>query len=322
MKAGVAGALVCVAALVAGMAGAAENYPSRPIRVVNLFPPGGSTEVILRPVGQKFSERTGQNLVVDARPGAGTNLGTEIAARATPDGYTLLHATSSLAINASLYRKLPFDAIRDFEPIVHWAEAPNVLVVHPGLPVKTARELVELARAKPGSLSYGSSGSGATNHLGMELLRSVAKIDLVHVPYKGGGPAQTALMSNEVQVLFNPPSSVLPFVKAGRMKALGVASRKRIDIAPDMPTIDESGVPGFESGVWYGMFAPAKTPRAIVTRLNSEFNTIMRMPEVRERLAAVGIAATGGTPEELGAYLKAETEKWGRVVKASGARVE
>jgi len=322
MRAGVAGALVCVATLVAGTAAAAENYPNRPIRVVNLFPPGGSTEVILRPVGQKFSERTGQNLVVDARPGAGTNLGTEIAARAAPDGYTLLHATSSLAINASLYRKLPFDAIRDFEPIVHWAEAPNVLVVHPGLPVKTARELVELARAKPGSLSYGSSGSGATNHLGMELLRSVAKVDLVHVPYKGGGPAQTALMSNEVQVLLNPPSSVLPFVKAGRMKALGVASRKRIDIAPDMPTIDESGLPGFESGVWYGMFAPAKTPRAIVGRLNSEFNAIMRMPEVRERLAAVGITATGGTPEELGAYLKSETEKWGRVVKASGARVE
>jgi len=314
--------LAAALALAAGAAGAAESYPSRPIRVINLFPPGGSTEVILRPVGQKFAERTGQNLVVDSRPGAGTNLGTELAARAQPDGYTLLHATSSLAINRTLYPKLPFDAVRDFEPVLHWAEAPNVLVVHPNVPVKTARELIDLVRAKPGGLSYGSSGSGATNHLGMELLRSVTKIDVVHVPYKGGGPAQTALMSNEVQLLFNPPSSVLPFVKAGRMKALGVASRKRIEIAPDLPTIDETGVPGFESGVWYGVFAPAKTPRAIVIRLNEEFNTIMRMPDVRERLGAVGITATGGTPEALGTYLKSEIDKWGKVVKAAGIRAD
>jgi len=306
----------------AGAAGAAEPYPNRPIRVINLFPAGGSTEVILRPVGQKFFERNGQNLVIDSRPGAGTNLGTEIAARAAPDGYTLLHATSSLAINRTLYPKLPFDAVRDFDPILLWAEAPNVLVVNPNVPVKTLRELLELARTKAGGLAYASSGSGATNHLGMELLRSMAKIELVHVPYKGGGPAQTALMAGEVQLLFNPPSSVLPFIKAGRMKPIAVGARKRIETAPDLPTLDEAGLPGFESGVWFGVLVPAKTPRTVINWLNAELNTIIRMPDVRERLAAVGIISTGSTVDEFTAYLRSEIEKWGRVVKASGARVE
>lgn len=305
--------------LASSACGWAQGYSSKPIRLVNPFAPGGSTDLVVRTVGQKLTEAWGQAVVIDNRPGAGTNIGTEIVAKAAPDGHTLLNATSSLAINVSLYRKLPFDAEKDLAPVALLTQTPNVLGVHPSVPAKSAKELIELARAKPGQLSYGSSGSGATNHMAMELFKSMAKIDLVHVPYKGGGPALTDLLGGQIQAMFNPPSSLMPHHKAGKVRVLAVGSKQRV-AGLELPTVAESGLPGFESSVWFALFAPAGTPKPFIAKLNVEVNRILRQKEVVERFTNVGLIPVGGTPEQLGAHLKTEIARWAQVVKASGAR--
>ena len=316
------GALLLAAAILAPVAnGWTQDYPNRPIRLVNPFSPGGSTDLVARVLTQKFSESLGQTVIVDNKPGGGTNLGTEIVVKSAPDGYTILHATSSLAINVSLYKKRTFDPITDLTPIGLLVETINVLAVNPSVKASNVRELIELARANPGRLSYGSSGSGATNHLGMELFKTMAKVDITHIPYKGGGQAFNDLLGGQIQVMFNPSSSLLPHHRSGKLRVLAVGSKKRID-GLDFPTVSESGLAGFESTVWYSMFAPAGTPRPIVQRLNAEINRALKDKAVIDQFAAVGLYPIGGTPEELSALLKREIEHWAKVVRDSGATVD
>ncbi len=309
------------AAILAPALAQAQDYPTKPIRLVNPFSPGGSTDLVARVLTQKFTESLGQTVIVDNKPGGGTNVGTEIVVKSPPDGYTILHATSSLAINVSLYKRRTFDPVADLTPIGLLVETVNVLAVNPSVKANNVRELIELARANPGRLSYGSSGSGATNHLGMELFKTMAKVDITHIPYKGGGQAFNDLLGGQIQVMFNPSSSLLPHHKTGKLRVLAVGSKKRID-GLDFPTVAESGLPGFESTVWYSMFAPAGTPRPIVQRLNAEINRALKDKAVIEQFSAVGLYPIGGTPEELGALLKREIEHWAKVVRDSGATAD
>jgi tripartite-type tricarboxylate transporter receptor subunit TctC len=319
---GAALGLLALSVAPAMAADAASGYPNKPIRWVLPFPPGGSTDVVVRIVGPRLSEVFGQQVVIDNRPGAGTNIGMDIVAKAAPDGYTMLLSTASLAINTSLYRKLPFDPVRDLAPVTLLTNTPNMMAVHPGVPAKTVREFIDLAKAKPGGLSYGSSGNGASNHLAMELLKVMTGIDVIHVPYKGGGPAQVDLIAGQIQALFNPPSTLMPHARNGRVRAVAVGSRKRIAIAPEMPTFDESGVPGYEAGVWFGLLVPSGTPKAIIDRLNREVTRILAAPDVAERLTSLGYEPLPGTPQAFAAFIQSEIGKWSKVVKASGARVD
>jgi tripartite-type tricarboxylate transporter receptor subunit TctC len=317
-----------VAAVIAAMpsfpAGAAQapdpaaDYPSRPLRIVVPAAPGGSTDQIGRILGQKFLESWGRPAVVDNRPGVGTNIGNEIVARSLPDGYTLLVATSSVAINLSLYPKQGYHPLRDLAPIALIADSPNVLLVHPSVPVRSVNELIAFAKAKPRQLNYSSSGAGSTNHLGMELLKTTAGVDFVHVPFKGGGPALAELLSGRVQLMFSVATSALPQVRAERLRAIGITGEKRLPSAPEIPTIAES-IPGFDVSVWFGVLAAAGTPKPIVNKLNAELLRIIAMPDVRDRLAAVGTTTTGSSPEHFARYLASEVDKWARVVKAARA---
>ena len=312
-----------IAVLLLGIAPliAAQDYPNRPIRLVNPSAPGGSSDPILRLLGQKLLEGWGQPLVIESHPGAATGIGTEIATRATPDGYTWLMGSSSMAINPSVYPKLTYDAQRDLAPIIMLTLSPNVLAVHQSVPVKSVAELIAYARANPGKLSYGSSGNGATNHLAMELFKAMAKIDLVHIPYKTGGAAVNDLLGGQVQVLFNPASSLVPHEKSGRIRLLAVTSPNRV-AGLDLPTMSEAGLTGFESNVWYGFFAPARTPRPIIDRINAEVNRILKEKSVSDQLQSAGHVPVGGTPEDLGDYLRRDTAKWARVVKESGTKID
>jgi tripartite-type tricarboxylate transporter receptor subunit TctC len=316
-----AAALLAAVCLAGSGVSAAQDYPTRPIRLVNPYAPGGSTDLVVRTIGQKLNEAWGQPVVIENRPGAASNIGNELVAKAAPDGYTLLNATSSLAINVSLYRKQTYDPVKDLAPVITLTQAPNVLAVHPSLPVNTVKELIALARAKPGQLSYGSSGSGATNHLAMEQFKSMAKVDLVHVPYKGGGPAMTDLIGGQIQVLFNPASSLMPHHKAGKMRVLAIGSSQRV---PDLnlPTVAEAGLPGFESSVWFALFVPAGTPQPVIAKLNGELNRILKDKRVVELFTSAGLIPVGGTPEQLAALLGSEIKRWARVVKDSGAKVD
>lgn len=311
--------LVAAACAIGGAAFAAEAYPVKPIRLVNPFSPGGSTDFLVRTISTHLANNWGQSVVVENKPGAGTNIGTELVVRAAPDGYTVLCATSQIAINASLYPRLPFDAARDLAPVIRLVEAPNVLAVHPAVPAKSVRELLELARANPGKLNYGSSGSGATNHLAMELLKVMANVDVVHVPYKGGGQALSDLLAGRVQLMFNPPVSLMPHAAGGRVRPLAVSTRDRVD-GIDLPTVGEAGVPGFLSAVWYGLFAPAGTSAEVIQKLNREVARILRSPEVAASLRANSFVIVAGTPEELGRHMREEIVRWEQVVKASGAK--
>jgi tripartite-type tricarboxylate transporter receptor subunit TctC len=295
----------------------AQNYPSKPIRFIIPFPPGGGTDILARIVSNKTGENLGQSLVMDNRPGAGANIGAEIAARSAPDGYTLLMGNVAHAINMSLYKKLPYNFERDFAAVGMLALAPNILVVHPSLPANSVKELIALAKAKPGSINYGSSGSGSSAHLAAELFKNLAAVDFVHVPYKGGGPAVAALLGGEVLLVFATLPSALPQVKAGRLRALGLTSAQRSPALPDMPTIAEAGVPGYEATGWYGVLVPSGTPPAIIGRLNAEFDKAMQSAETRERLAANGYDSASGTPAQFGQYIKAEIVKWAGVVKSA-----
>jgi tripartite-type tricarboxylate transporter receptor subunit TctC len=299
----------------------AQDYPNRPVRLVDPYAPGGSTSVVSRAIANRFQEITRQPLVIDNRPGAGSNVGSEIVAKAPPDGYTLLIGTSSLAINPALYRNMGFDPIKNLAPITMLIRTPNVLAVHPSLPVTTVAELVAYARANPGKLNYGSSGNGATNHMGAELFKSMAKVDMVHVPFKGGGEALTALLSGQIQVLFNPASTLVPHEKSGRLRLLAVGAGKRVD-GLNLPTVDEGGLPGFESGVWFGLFAPGGTPLPIIEKLNRDINVIMKDKQVADQLLAAGFQTVSGTPEEMRQVLADDTRRWAAIVKEAGLKVE
>jgi len=315
---GLAAALVCFAT-----GALAQAYPNHPIRLVVPFPAGGTTDILARDAAPRLTEVLGQPVVVDNRPGAGGNIGADLVAKSQPDGYTLLMGTvGTHAINPSLYAKMPYDHVKDFVPIVLVAGVPNVLVVNPSLPVNSVADLIKLAKSKPGSINFASSGNGTSIHLSGELFKTMAGVEMTHVPYKGSAPALTDLISGQVQVMFDNLPSSLPQIKAGKLRAIAVTSLKRSPALPDVPTISESGLPGFEASSWFGLLAPAGTPAAVVARLNAEVNKWLQSAEGREQLLAQGAQAAGGTPEQFVAHIRAETDKWAKVVKASGAKVD
>jgi tripartite-type tricarboxylate transporter receptor subunit TctC len=300
-----------------------QGYPNRTLRLVVPFPAGGTTDILARAAAQKLTESLGQSVVVDNRPGAAGNIGSDIVAKSVPDGYTLLMGTvGTHAINPSLYAKMPYDHVKDFMPVVLVAAVPNVLVVNPSLPVKSVSDLIKLAKAKPGEINFASSGSGTSIHLSGELFKTMAHVDMTHVPYKGSAPALTDLIGGQVQIMFDNLPSSLAQIKAGKLRAIAVTSQKRAPALPDVPTIAESGLPGFEATSWFGVLAPAGTPFPVVARINSEINKWLQTPEAREQLLAQGAAAAGGTPESFAAHIRAETDKWAKVVKESGAKVD
>jgi tripartite-type tricarboxylate transporter receptor subunit TctC len=318
-------ALAAIAAIAITASSEAQTpaYPTKPIRLVVPFPPGGATDIIARAVAQKLGEAWGQSIVVDNRPGAGGNIGTELVAKAPPDGYTLEMGTvGTHAINASLYAKIPFDHVKDFAPIILVAGVPNVLEVTPSLPVNSVQELITYAKANPGKLNFASSGNGTSIHLSGELFKVMTGVQMTHVPYKGSAPAIQDLLSGQVQLMFDnlPPS--LPQIKAGKLHALAVTSAARAPALPDVPTIAESGLPGFEASSWFGLLAPAGTPPAIIAKINAEVATWLASPEGKEKLASIGANAAGGSPDDFARHIQAETAKWAKVVKESGAKVD
>ena len=300
--------------------GSEQNYPGRPVRVLVGLAPGGGTDTIARIMTQKLAEIFGQSFVVDNRPSAGGNVAGELAARAAPDGYTLIMVSPTHVVNPSLWKDLRYDALKDFSPIILLVYTSYVLSVRTTVPANSVKELIAYAKSQPHKLSYASTGIGSANHLSGELFKSMAGVEMTHVPYKGGAPALSALLGGEVQVMFSSSSGLLPHIKAGRVRALGVTGPRRASAAPDIPTIAEAGVPGFEVLGWYGLAAPARTPKPIIDKLNSTINRIL--PEVKERYAVLGLEVSGGTPAEFGKFLQSELEKWARVVKLSGAKVE
>ncbi|MBI4207605.1 MAG: tripartite tricarboxylate transporter substrate binding protein [Betaproteobacteria bacterium] len=302
--------------------GSGQAYPARPIRFIVPFPPGGGNDIVGRIVAMRLGEALGQQVVVDNRGGAGGTIGTEITAKAPPDGHTILINNISLAVNHTLIPKLPYDTLRDLAPVSLVGRQANIVVVHPGVPVKSMQDLLGLARAKPGQLNYGSGGIGTASHLATEYLKLETRTDMVHVPYKGLGPALIDLMAGRLQLIISTMASALPNVKAGKLRPLAVTTAKRSSFFPELPTMDEAGVKGYEFSTWYGLLAPADTPRRIVNVLNSETARLLQSDGVKGQFAAQGLEPTPSTPEQFGAYLKSEVEKWGKVVKASGAKPE
>jgi tripartite-type tricarboxylate transporter receptor subunit TctC len=298
-------------------------YPDRPVRLVVPFPPGGPTDIVARPLAQSLSNNLGQQVIVDNRGGAGGNIGADAVAKSSADGYTLLMGTvGTHAINPSLYKKLTFDPVRDFSSVSLVAQAAVVLVVHPSLPAKTVNEFIALAKSKPGQITFGSAGSGSPGHLTGELFKDMARVELVHVPYQGSAPAISDLLGAQIHAMFDPIQATLSHVKAGKLRILGVSSSKRSSALPDLPTIAEAGVPGFETTAWWAVFAPAKTPKEMMTKLNTEIVKVIRSPDMNERLRQLNIEPIGSTPDQLTAFMKTEMEKWSRAVKISGATVE
>ena len=306
----------------AGLAVAqAPAYPVKSVRLLVPSSPGGGTDILARVLAQKMSETFGQQFVVENRPGAGQVIGIEAVARSAPDGYTLLMAASAIVINEVLYAKPPYDTLRDFAPVTLGASLPNILVVHPALPVKSVRELIVLAKTRAGQLNYSSAGSGTSPHLSMELFRLMADITLTHIPYKGSGPATVDLLAGQVQLSMPNVLTALPHIKGGKLRGLGVTSGKRATGLPDIPAIAET-LPGYEAIQWYGILAPAGTTRDIVGKLQAEIARILVLPEVRDRLAADGADAVGSRPDEFAAYIRAELAKWGKVVKTGSIKLE
>jgi tripartite-type tricarboxylate transporter receptor subunit TctC len=301
---------------------AAQAYPDRPIRLVIPYPPGGATDIVARSLGQKLNDSLGQQLVIDNRAGGGQLIGTDIVAKAAPNGYTLILITITHSINPSLYAKLPYDSIKDFAPVTLVAISPQILVAHPSLPVKNVGELLAYLRARPGQINYASSGNGAGGHLAMELFKSMAGVQLTHIPYKGAGPALIDLVGGQVKLMFTSPLAALPFVKSGKLTALAMASARRSEAVPDLPTVAESGLPGFEASLWYGVLAPAGTPNAIIVTLHNALTAALKAPDVRERLAAQGVEALGGGAREFQAFMRSETIKWAKVVKFAGIKTD
>lgn len=299
----------------------AQDYPNKPVRLIAPFVPGGPTDIIARVVAQKLGQNLGQTVVVDNRGGASGAIGCEIAARSAPDGYTLMIGSSgNLAVAPALYAKLPYDPVKDFQPITQTTAGPQIVVVHPSVAAKSVQELIALARAKPGSLNYASGGAGTTTQLGPELFKSMAGVDIVHVPYKGTGQALSDLMGGQVQMMMSSLLPAMPHVKAGRLRGLAVTSLKRTAALPDMPTMAESGVPGFETTSWHGLVVPARTPKAISARLHTEMVKMLNQPDVKALFLSQGMETVGSSPEQFAAYIKHETEKWTKVIKMIGLK--
>ena len=313
-------AVVALAAISA--ASSAQGYPNKSIRLVVPFPAGGPTDVIARAVAQKLTESMGQQVVIDNRGGSGGNIGADIVAKSAPDGYTLLMAIVSHAINASLYSKLPYDTVKDFAPITRTGSATIIMIAHPSLPAKSIREFIALAKARPGQLSFASPGSGTPHHLAGELLKTTAGIDMAHIPYKGAAPAVIDLMGGQVPVGFVSLPAALPHVKAGKLTALGITTSKRSAIAPEIATFAEAGLAGYDLENWYGALAPGGTPKEIVDRLNAEIVRALQLPDVKERLYSQGFEIHTSTAEEFAAFIRSEIVKWAKIVKASGAKVD
>lgn len=301
----------------------AQAYPVKPIRIVVPFPPGSGADIIARTVGVKLTEKWRQQVLVDSRPGASGIIAAEIVARAAPDGYTLMVGTSSShAINVSLYSKLPYDAVRDFAPVSLIALVPLMVAVHPSVPANSIKELIALARARPGQLNFGSAGTGTTTHLSGELFKTMTGVNIVHIPYRGSPQALTDAVSGQVSMVFAPTLTALPQVQAGRLKALAMTTSARSSTVPEVPTVAESGVPGYEATLWYGLFAPGGAPREIVAQLSNEVVAMLRLDDVRESLKRQGAEPAGNSPEEFAAHVKSEIAKWAKVVKISGARAD
>ena len=316
-------AVLAAALAVAAPAIHAQTYPNKPIRVVLPYPPGGGLDTIARPLARDLTERLGQQVIVDNRGGASGNIGMELAAKSPPDGYTIVMAlTAQLAVNPSLFRKLPYDPVKDFVPITLMADGPYLMVVHPSLPVKSVKDFIALARKHPGQIVYASSGNGSGGHLAAVLLESMAHIKMLHVPYKGGGQALVDLLAGNVQMLFAPYASSKGHIQSGRVRALAVTTAKRPAAIPNLPTLAEAGVPGYDSGVWYAMLAPAGTPRAIVERLNRETLAVLKQPDYAKFLFSSAIDPVGSTPEELATYIKSEIAKYAKVIKEAGVHVD
>ena len=313
---------VAMIAMLAATPAFAQTYPSKPIRIVVPYPPGGFNDTLGRTLAAKFTESWGQPAVVENKPGGNTLIGSDFVAKSAPDGYTLLVVAFPFSVVPSLFKTMPYDTVKDFAPVILAATSPNLLVVNPQLPVKSVGELVALAKAKPGTLSYASTGNGSSNHISMELFKTLAGVDIVHIPYKGSAPAVTDLLGGQVMLMFDNVPNVLPQVKAGRLRALGTSGAQRSALAPDVPTVAEAGVPGYELMVWFGLVAPAGTPREVVQKLNAEVAKILAMPDVRERFMAQGVEPLGSTPEQFGEHIRAQMAKWSKVVRDAGVKAE
>jgi tripartite-type tricarboxylate transporter receptor subunit TctC len=317
----IAGALFIAVAFSGGAT--AQSWPEKPVRLVVGFTPGGPSDILARALGQKLAESWGQQVVIENRPGAGGNIAAELVAKSAGDGYTwLLGNNSILATNQSLYARLAYDPVKDFAPVALVAIQPNILVVNPGVKAVSVKELIALAKAKPGELNYASSGSGAAAHLAGELFKAMAGVEMVHVPYKGAQPALTDVIAGQAQLMFATSASVIPYIKAGRLRALAVTTAQRSATVPELPTVSEAGVPGFEAITWHGVVVPVATPRPLIERQNADIVRVLRMRDLRERLESLGAELAPGTPQDFAEYIAREIPKWAKVVKDSGARAE
>jgi tripartite-type tricarboxylate transporter receptor subunit TctC len=310
------------AVAITGSGAYAENYPSKPVRLIVPFPAASATDVLARAIGQRLSEKWGQPVIVENKPGAGGNLGTEIAAKAPADGYTILMGTVANTISSSLYKKLSYDFVKDFTPVTLVATTPLVLVANPAFPANSVKEVIAYANAKPSQVNFGSGGIGTSNHLAGEMFKSMTGINMLHVPYKGTPAAQSDLLSGQVSLMFDNIVAVMPHIKSGRMKAIAVTTSKRVSALPNVPTVAESGVPGFDAVSWIGVLVPTGTPKKIVDKLNKDFVAVIDMPVVKENLSSSGAELSGSTPEQLAEHIRKETEKWAKAVKASGATAD
>ena len=315
-------ALAAAGLLFASHLSAAESYPNRPVRLIVPYPPGGATDIVARALGGKMGEALGQQFVVDNRGGGGQLIGTDLAAKAPADGYTFLLVSVTHSINPSLRDKMPYDTIKDFAPIILIAQSANILVTHPSVPAKSVKELIALLRKDPGKLNYASSGTGSGGHLAAELFKSVAKVNMVHVPYRGGGPAYVDLVAGHVDLMFTSPAPTLPHVKAGRLRALATTGASRALATPDLPTIAESGFPGYEATLWYGFVAPSGTPVEVIRALNGAVVKALADPAIRESFLARGIEPAGGSLEQFAAHINSEMKKWQRVIREANIRLQ
>ena len=317
-------ARVLCAALASAVAGAvlAQAYPAKPVRVIVPSSAGGGTDIVARIIAPELSKRLGQQVVIDNRPGAGTMIGIEVASKSPPDGYTLLAGLSTLAINSALYKKVPYDPVRDFAPITQAVSSASIIVVHPSLPVKSLKELIAFARARPGQLNYASAGTGTYPHMTYELFLSMAKLKMVHIPYKGTGPAMIDMVAGQVATMAATVLTGLPHIRSGRLRPLGITSAKRSDVVPDIPTVAEGGLPGYESVQWYGFLAPAKTPRDIIAKLHGDLVSVLQSPETKKRFATDAADTVGNTPEEFARHIQNELTKWAKVAREAGIKQE
>ena len=319
----IASAVVLGAGLLGGTSALAQAYPTKPVTIIVPFAAGGTTDILARIIGQALTAELGQSVVVDNRAGAGGNIGGQAAAKATPDGHTLFMGTvGTHAINASLYKKMPFDPVKDFAPLTRVANVPNLLVANPAQPYKSVKDLIAYAKANPGKVNFGSSGNGSSIHLSGELFKSLAKVDMQHVPYKGSAPAVTDLMGNQIAIMFDNMPSAIQHVRSGSLVPLAVTTAKRSPELPSVPTIAEAGVPGYEATSWFGMFAPAGTPAPVLAKLNAAIVKVLAQPDVKKKINEQGAEVYSETPEQFAAFIQAESVKWGKVVKESGASLD